>query len=94
MDKTSPANIRLDVSAPPSAPYPAFATIAAWQRLSGMSRSRTYQLLAAGDLKAVKLRNRTLIDVGAGLAWMRTLPAAMVAKAERPTKETRGRGSR
>lgn len=94
MNETRPSNIRPDVCAPPSAPYPAFATIAGWQRLSGMSRSRTYELLAAGDLKAIKLRSRTLVDVEAGLAWMRTLPAAIVAKGERPTKEIGGRGPR
>ena len=63
--------------------YPAFATLADWQRLTGISRSRTYELLAAGHLRAVKLRSRTLIDVEAGLAWMRTLPAAEIAPTHR-----------
>ncbi|GAN78024.1 MerR family transcriptional regulator [Acidisphaera rubrifaciens] len=63
--------------------YPAYATLAVWQRLSGISRSRTYELLAAGHLRAIKLRSRTLIDVEAALAWMRTLPAAEIAPVQR-----------
>lgn len=83
----------MDIKTPPisdapgrtsgAAEYPAFATLAVWQRLSGVSRSRTYELLAAGHLRAIKLRSRTLIDVEAGLAWMRTLPAAEIAPSQR-----------
>ncbi len=58
--------------------YPARATIPDWCSLSGMSRSGTYEALGRGDLRAVKLGARTLIDVEPGLAWLDTLPAATV----------------
>ena len=55
---------------------PAFATIKTWCDLSGMGRTGTHQAIARGDLAAVKMGSRTLVDVSAGLAWMRSLPAA------------------
>lgn len=60
-----------------SAP-PARATISTWCALSGMGRSTTYEALGRGDLQAIKLGTRTLIDVPHGLAWLATLPAASV----------------
>ena len=57
---------------------PARATITAWCALSGMGRSTTYEALGRGDLRAVKLGSRTLIDVSHGLAWLDTLPPATV----------------
>ncbi len=57
---------------------PYFATIDDWCRLSGMGRTRTYDAIGRGYLKAVKLGNRTLVDVETGLAWMRNLPPAEV----------------
>lgn len=57
---------------------PARATIASWCSLSGMSRSATYEALAAGRLRAVKLGSRTLIDVPHGLAWLDSLPPATI----------------
>lgn len=58
--------------------YPAFATIPAWCQLSSMSRSATYEAIGRRDLHTIKVGNRTLIDVEAGLAWLRSLPAAEV----------------
>jgi hypothetical protein len=43
-----------------------------------MSRTATYYALGRGDLKAIKVGARTLIDVEAGLAWLRSLPAAEI----------------
>lgn len=57
---------------------PVRATIADWCALSGMGRSATYEALGRGDLRAVKLGTRTLIDVAHGLAWLNGLPAATV----------------
>ena len=58
------------------AAYPAFATIDRWGDLSGMSRRKTYDEIARGNLRAVKNGKRTLIDVPHGLAFMRGLPPA------------------
>lgn len=55
---------------------PLFAPLPVWQTISGMSRSRTYELLAVGKLRAVKCGKRTLVDVEHGLAYIRSLPAA------------------
>jgi excisionase family DNA binding protein len=57
---------------------PQFATISNWTSLSGISRAQTYNLLADGRLRAVKVGSRTLIDVPAGLAWLKAQPAAKI----------------
>ncbi len=57
---------------------PARATINDWCKLSGMSRSATYEALGRDDLRAVKLGTRVLIDVPRGLAWLDSLPLATV----------------
>lgn len=41
----------------------------------GVSRSRTYELLAAGELSAVKVGRATRIPAEAAEAWKRSLPA-------------------
>jgi hypothetical protein len=61
-----------------SFPLPAFATIRDWCRLSGVSRSVTYELLAAGHLHARKVGARTLVDVHAGIQWLDRQPLARI----------------
>ena len=58
--------------------YPVYATISIWSQLTGMGRSTTYEALGRGDLRAIKLGTRTLIDVPHGLTWLAGLPAASV----------------
>ena len=62
----------------PPRPLPVRATVTDWCALSGMGRSTTYEALGRGDLRAVKVGTRTLIDVAHGLAWLDSLPAAAV----------------
>ena len=59
-------------------PAPEYTTIPNWCALSGMGRSATYEALGRGDLRAVKLGTRTLIDVPLGLAWLDSRPAAVI----------------
>lgn len=61
---------------------PAFASTDEWIRISGMSRRTTQRMLSAGVLKAIKFGPRTLIDVEAGLAFLRSLPSASRAARE------------
>jgi len=59
------------------ATVPAYTSISGWCGLSGMSRSATYNFLAAPDgLIARKVGGRTLIDVQHGLAWLASRPVA------------------
>jgi hypothetical protein len=58
---------------------PRYCSIADWVRLSGMSRSVTYEALGADKIKAVKLGVKTLIDVRSGLAYLRSLPRAEIS---------------
>ncbi len=58
--------------------FPAYATIPDWCAISGMGRSKTYEALGRGDLRAIKIGNRTLIDVAPGLQWMDSLPQATI----------------
>ena len=62
---------------------PRYSPIADWCALSGMSRSCTYEALGRGDLKAIKLGVRTLIDVEAGLAWLASMPPAEITTGRR-----------
>ena len=52
-----------------------YATPTQWCRISGMTRTPTYEALASGKLRGVKLGRKTLIDVEHGLAWLSSLPA-------------------
>lgn len=47
-----------------------------------MRRSSTYDAIARGDLAAIKLGTRTLIDVEAGLTWLATMPRAQIGIAK------------
>jgi len=59
-------------------PSPKFATIEDWCTISGMSRRVTYDKMGTAELQAVKVGGRTLIDVEAGLAWLRSRPPAVI----------------
>jgi len=41
----------------------------------GISRSKAYEEIAAGRLKAVKCGTRTLVTYASGEAWLNSLPA-------------------
>lgn len=58
---------------------PNFVTISEWVVRSGVSRSRTYELLASGHLEARKVGRRTLLDLRAGLAWLDAQPAPKIS---------------
>jgi len=57
---------------------PEFGTLETWQRLSGFSRTATYDALGAGDLRAVKRGKRILIDIRHGLEYLRSLPPVKI----------------
>lgn len=60
--------------------------------MSGMSRTATYEALGRGDLRAIKLGARTLIDIDHGLAWLASRPAARFAEPRRPTETAERKG--
>jgi len=70
-----------------AAPSPKFCTIDHWLAISGMGRRATYDKLGTRELHAIKVGTRTLIDVEAGLAWLRSLPQAKI-RAPRNRQET------
>jgi hypothetical protein len=43
-----------------------------------MGRRTTYDELGRGNLRAVKVGTRTLINIEAGLAWIASRPAAQI----------------
>jgi hypothetical protein len=61
----------------------AYETIALWKIRSGMSNDGVYKALSRGDLRAVKIGRRTMVDVRHGLAWLAALPAAQIHHAPR-----------
>jgi hypothetical protein len=56
-------------------PRPVYATISDWTKMSGLGRTKTFELLASGELKAVKAGKRTLVHVASGVAYLDSLPA-------------------
>jgi hypothetical protein len=57
---------------------PAFASVRDWCAISGMGQRATYAAIRRGDLVAkCPERRKLLIDVEAGLVWMRGLPAVV-----------------
>ena len=63
-----------------TAAAPKYATITRWcDEISGMSRTVTYEELGRGNLRAIKVGARTLVDVEHGLAWLASRPAAQIA---------------
>jgi hypothetical protein len=72
---------------------PRYAPITDWCAISGMGRSSVYEALGRGDLRAIKLGVRTLIDVEAGLAWLASMPTAKIttgrSRCPRPPEATR-----
>jgi hypothetical protein len=69
-----------------------YATITDWELISGMRRTATYEALGCGNLRAIKLDNRTLIDVPHGLAYLASLPAALITTGRRRGRDTAAAG--
>jgi excisionase family DNA binding protein len=62
-------------------------TIPAFCSATGLGRSRVYELLAAGELKAVRCGGRTLIAADEAKRFIKSLPPAEL---ELPTSLRRG----
>jgi excisionase family DNA binding protein len=54
-----------------------------------MSRSKTYELLAAGELRGVKSGRTVLIDVKYGLEYLRALPAVKIRPRAKPRRRSK-----
>lgn len=66
------------VPATAESPRPAYCTIEKWILISSMGRRSVYDALGRGELTAIKVGTRTLIDVEAGMAWLRSRPKAII----------------
>jgi len=65
---------------------PKYGPIATWSHLSGIGRSKTYELLGDGTLRAIKVGGRLLIDIDHGLATFAAMPRAEIRVASRAAK--------
>ena len=63
---------------PPNTARPKYGSLPTWLALSGLGRSKTYEMLGNGTLRAVKVGKRLLIDVEHGLATLDAMPAAEI----------------
>jgi excisionase family DNA binding protein len=63
-----------------AAVQPRYAPYDDWCRLSGLGLTTTRELIAAGELKAIKVGKRTLVDVEFGLAWLANRPSAVAVR--------------
>ena len=64
------------LSAAPPCTERVTTTLAETARLTGLSRSELYRLLATGRLRAVKANRRTLVLWDSVLAYLDSLPSA------------------
>ncbi len=71
MDALSPIDVK-------AAEFPPFVTIERWTALSTMSRRATFVHIAKGHIVAHKVGRRTLVDVAASIAWIRSRPAPKI----------------
>lgn len=55
---------------------PLMATIADTVKMSGISRSRLYELIKAGEIEARKAGTRTLVVTASVVRWLDNLPQA------------------
>jgi len=65
---------------------PKYGPIPVWCRLAGIGRSKTYEMLADGTLRAIKVGGRLLIDIDHGLATFAAMPRAEIHVAPRAAK--------
>ena len=56
---------------------PLFASVQDLTQIIGLGRSNIYEMLARGDLRAIKIGKRTLVDVTAARQFMAAQPAAV-----------------
>jgi hypothetical protein len=61
---------------------PKYGPLDTWQQISGVGRSKTYEMLKTGELRGIKLGKRLLIDIEAGLATLAAMPLAQIGKRE------------
>ncbi len=57
---------------------PKYGTIDAWCDHTGMGRRSVYDYLGSGELRAIKVGARTLVDFEHGLAWLASRPPAVI----------------
>jgi excisionase family DNA binding protein len=61
---------------------PKYGPLNTWQQISGVGRSKTYEMLETGELRGIKVGRRLLIDIEAGLAALAAMPPARVGRGE------------
>jgi hypothetical protein len=66
---------------------PKYTDFEGWERITNIKRRATYDLLASGKLRAVKLGKRSLIDVQHGLEFLESLPEAVIRPQNRSKKD-------
>ena len=57
---------------------PKYAPLHVWCEISGLGRSKSYELLGTGLLRGIKVGRRLLVDIEAGLAALADMPSAKI----------------
>jgi len=60
------------------AQLPPYLTIKKAYETAGISRSKLYEIIGGGFVRAVKIGTKTLIDTGSLLSYLENLPAAQI----------------
>lgn len=62
---------------------PKYGSIDRWVEESGVGRRKTYDMLASGELRAIKNGKRTLVDFDHGFGYLASLPPAVIKRQDR-----------
>jgi hypothetical protein len=62
---------------------PLYMELTPWCRLTGLSRSKTYDLATRGSIHLKKLDGRTLVDVRKSLSFLEGLPEVQLRRKSR-----------
>ena len=62
-------------------------TVDEFCRWASISRSKFYEIVAAGELRIVKCGSRTLVRHEDGVAWLNSLPSGPEATAPAPRRK-------
>jgi hypothetical protein len=67
---------------------PAFGSMRVWCERSGVGRAKSYEMLAARQLRAVKNGRSLLIDIPHGLKFLSSLPPAEIRPRTAPRRRS------
>ena len=58
-----------------TSPQPRYVSVSDWTAMTGIGKTKSFDLIKRGKLRTIKLDRKRLIDVEASIAFLETLAA-------------------